>query len=61
MATSKARCSFLPMVPRKIARHNPKVRYFEAGKVHEAGEIFLHDEETLYMEGVPLSTPPSAL
>jgi hypothetical protein len=34
--------------PRK---ENPKVHYFEAGKVHEAGEIFLKDNETLYLEG----------
>ena len=33
------------------AKKDPKVRYFEAGKVHEAGEIVLRDGETLYMEG----------
>ena len=33
------------------AKNAPKVRYFEAGKTHEAGEIVLGDDETLYMEG----------
>lgn len=33
------------------AKNAPKVRYFEAGKTHEAGEIVLGDGETLYMEG----------
>lgn len=33
------------------AKNAPKVRYFEAGKTHEAGEIVLSDGETLYMEG----------
>lgn len=33
------------------AKNAPKVRYFEAGKTHEAGEIVLHDGEMLYMEG----------
>jgi Glycosyl hydrolases family 28 len=32
-------------------RNDPKVRYFEAGKIHEAGEILLGDDETLYLEG----------
>jgi len=31
-------------------KNDPKVHYFEAGKIHEAGEIRLHDNETLYME-----------
>jgi hypothetical protein len=30
---------------------DPKVRYFEGGKIHEAGEILLGDDETLYLEG----------
>ncbi|HCE45796.1 MAG TPA: hypothetical protein DET40_19810 [Lentisphaeria bacterium] len=30
---------------------DPKVKYFKAGKIHEAGEIVLHDNETLYIEG----------
>lgn len=32
-------------------RRDPKVRYFEAGKVHDAGEIRLGDGETAYLEG----------
>jgi hypothetical protein len=32
-------------------RSDPKVRYFEAGKVHDTGEILLGDGETLYLEG----------
>ena len=32
-------------------RDDPTVKYFEAGKIHEAGEIWLKDNETLYMEG----------
>lgn len=32
-------------------RNDPKVKYFEGGKIHEAGEILLGDDETLYMEG----------
>lgn len=32
-------------------RNDPKVKYFEAGKIHEAGEILLSDGETLYLEG----------
>ncbi len=30
---------------------DPKVKYFKAGRIHEAGEIVLHDDETLYIEG----------
>ena len=30
--------------------NDPKVHYYEAGKIHEAGEIRLHDDETLYLE-----------
>ncbi len=33
------------------AKEDPKVRYFEGGKIHEAGEILLKDGETLYLEG----------
>ena len=29
---------------------DPKVHYYEAGKIHEVGEIRLHDDETLYLE-----------
>lgn len=29
----------------------PGVRYFAAGMVHDAGEIMLHDDETLYIAG----------
>ena len=32
-------------------RSDPKVRFFEAGRIHDAGEILLNDGETLYMEG----------
>ena len=32
-------------------RNDPKVRYFEAGRIHDAGEILLGDGETLYLEG----------
>ncbi len=32
-------------------KNDPKVRYFEAGKIHEAGEIKLGEGETLYLEG----------
>lgn len=32
-------------------RNDPKVKFFEGGKVHDAGEIFLKDGETLYLEG----------
>ncbi len=30
---------------------DPKVKFFEAGKIHDAGEINLKDGETLYLEG----------
>lgn len=33
------------------SKNDPKVKYFEAGRVHEAGEILLKDGETLYLEG----------
>ncbi len=32
------------------ARDDPKVKYFEGGKIHQAGEIILDDGETLYLE-----------
>jgi len=32
-------------------RGDPKVRFFEAGKIHEAGEILLETGETLFLEG----------
>lgn len=32
-------------------KSDPKVKYFEAGKIYEAGEIILKDDETLYIEG----------
>jgi hypothetical protein len=32
-------------------RDDPKVRYFEGGRIHDAGEILLEDDETLYLEG----------
>ncbi len=33
------------------SKSDPKVKYYEAGKIHEAGEIILKDDETLYLEG----------
>jgi len=32
-------------------RADPKVKFFEGGKIHDAGEIRLKDGETLYLEG----------
>lgn len=32
-------------------KNDPKVRHYEAGKIHDAGEILLGDGETLYLEG----------
>jgi len=32
------------------SKQDPKVKYFEAGKIHQEDEIFLNDGETLYME-----------
>jgi hypothetical protein len=32
-------------------RKDPKLKYYEAGKIHDAGEILLGDGETLYLEG----------
>ncbi|HSP41469.1 MAG TPA: hypothetical protein VLO11_01235, partial [Luteolibacter sp.] len=32
-------------------RDDPKVKFFEAGRIHDAGEILLGDGETLYLEG----------
>ncbi len=32
-------------------KNDPKVKYFEAGRIHDAGEILLGDGETLYLEG----------
>jgi len=32
------------------SKDDPNVKYFEAGKIHEVGEIFLDSGETLYME-----------
>jgi len=32
-------------------RNDPKVKYFAAGKIHDAGEILLGDDETVYLEG----------
>lgn len=32
-------------------RTNPKVRFFEAGKIHNPGEILLEDGESLFIEG----------
>jgi hypothetical protein len=40
-----------PELPNPPDRNDPKVRYFEGGKIHEPGEILLGDDETLYLEG----------
>ncbi|MFU8893682.1 MAG: glycosyl hydrolase family 28 protein [Luteolibacter sp.] len=40
-----------PELPKPPDRNDPKVRYFESGKIHEPGEILLGDGETLYLEG----------
>lgn len=32
-------------------KNDPKVKYFEGGRIHDAGEILLGDGETLYLEG----------
>jgi hypothetical protein len=32
-------------------RNDPKVRFYEGGRIHDAGEILLGDGETLYLEG----------
>ncbi len=32
-------------------RDDPKVKFFEAGRIHDAGEILLGDGETLHLEG----------
>jgi hypothetical protein len=32
-------------------KNDPKLRYYEAGRIHDAGEILLGDGETLYLEG----------
>ena len=38
----------LTNIPKKS---DPNVKFFEAGKIHDAGEIILKDNETLYIEG----------
>jgi hypothetical protein len=40
-----------PELPEPPDRNDPKVHYFEGGKIHEPGEILLGDGETLYLEG----------
>ena len=40
-----------PVLPAPPDRDDPKVRYFEGGKIHDAGEILLGDGESLYLEG----------
>jgi hypothetical protein len=32
-------------------KNDPKVKFYEAGRIHDAGEILLADGETLYLEG----------
>lgn len=36
---------------REPSRADPKVRYFEGGRIHEAGRIELKDNETVYLAG----------
>ena len=40
-----------PLENNKPDPKDPKVKYFEAGQVYEIGELKLHDNETLYIEG----------
>ncbi len=40
-----------PLEARPPRPGDPNVRYFEAGKVHDAGEIHLKDDQTLYIAG----------
>ena len=39
-----------PKLPAPPSKDDPKVKYFEAGKIHQVGEIFLKSGETLYAE-----------
>lgn len=39
-----------PELPPPPSKDDPSVKYFESGKIHEAGEIFLESGETLYLE-----------
>ena len=40
-----------PELPDPPSADDPKVRFFEGGKIHDVGEIHLSDGETLYLEG----------
>ena len=40
-----------PELPEPPDADDPKVKFFEAGKIHDVGEINLSDGETLYLEG----------
>ncbi len=40
-----------PPLPDAPSPDDPLVHYFEAGKVHEVGEIILQSNETIYLEG----------
>jgi hypothetical protein len=40
-----------PELPAPPDRADPKVIFFEAGKIHDAGEIHVGDGQTLYLEG----------
>lgn len=40
-----------PELTNEPDRNDPKVKYFEGGRIHDAGEILLGDGETLYLEG----------
>ena len=52
MATWLTRCSCSPTRNSPPPdKNDPKVRVYEAGRIHDAGEILLGDGETLYLEG----------
>jgi hypothetical protein len=40
-----------PELDNPPAKDDPKVMYFESGRIHDVGEILLGDGETLYLEG----------
>jgi hypothetical protein len=40
-----------PELANPPAKGDPKVKYYEGGRIHDAGEILLEDGETLYLEG----------
>lgn len=40
-----------PKLPAPPSKNDPNVKYFEAGKIHNAGQILLKSGQTLYLEG----------